>query len=163
MIADVLVNRLKDYAPANVLEQENVLQELMQQYVLASLSRAKFFARAGFHGGTCLRILHSMNRFSEDLDFVLKGAGFEVRVDSLSRTNSTGFRGGGYRAVGRWARRRAKCREKGFSQDRFHRAGFELGSAVHAPRLEEDSHQVRGRYESRLLAPRSKQDTSRFP
>ena len=72
MIADVLVNRLKDYAPANVLEQENVLQELMQQYVLASLSRAKFFARAGFHGGTCLRILHSMNRFSEDLDFVLK-------------------------------------------------------------------------------------------
>ena len=72
MIQNVLSNRLKEYAPADALEQENVLQELMQHYVLASLSRGKFFAQAGFHGGSCLRILHSMNRFSEDLDFVLK-------------------------------------------------------------------------------------------
>jgi predicted nucleotidyltransferase component of viral defense system len=46
----------------------------MQHYVLASLWRAKFFAQAAFHGGTCLRILFGMNRFSEDLDFVLKEA-----------------------------------------------------------------------------------------
>jgi hypothetical protein len=44
----------------------------MQHYVLASLARAGFFSHAAFHGGTCLRILHAMNRFSEDLDFVLK-------------------------------------------------------------------------------------------
>lgn len=72
MIQDVLVNRLNEYSPANALEQENALQELMQHYVLASLWRAKFFAHAAFHGGTCLRILYGMNRFSEDLDFVLK-------------------------------------------------------------------------------------------
>ena len=72
MIQDVLANRLKEYSPANVLEQENALEELMQHYVLASLWRAKFFAHAAFHGGTCLRILYGMNRFSEDLDFVLK-------------------------------------------------------------------------------------------
>lgn len=74
MIQDVLANRLKEYSVANTLEQENVLQELMQQYVLASLWRTKFFARAAFHGGTCLRILYGMNRYSEDLDFVLKEA-----------------------------------------------------------------------------------------
>jgi predicted nucleotidyltransferase component of viral defense system len=68
----MLVNRLREYAPSNALEQENALQETMQQIILASLARAKFFSHAGFHGGTCLRILYGMNRFSEDLDFVLK-------------------------------------------------------------------------------------------
>lgn len=74
MIQDVLANRLKEYAVANTLEQENVLQEIMQQYVLASLWRGRFFSHAAFHGGTCLRILYGTNRFSEDLDFVLKQA-----------------------------------------------------------------------------------------
>ncbi len=74
MILDVLANRLKEYSVANTLEQENVLQEIMQQYVLASLWRGKFFAHAAFHGGTCLRILCGMNRYSEGLDFVLKEA-----------------------------------------------------------------------------------------
>ena len=68
----VLGARLRDYAPANPIEQENVLQELMQHYVLASLSRAGFFTEALCHGGTCLRIVHAMNRFSEGLDFLLR-------------------------------------------------------------------------------------------
>ena len=72
MIADVLNARIREYAPASALEQENVLQELMQHYVLASLSRAGMFSEAIFHGGTCLRIIHGMSRFSEDLDFLLK-------------------------------------------------------------------------------------------
>jgi hypothetical protein len=32
-----------------------------------------------FHGGTCLRIAHAMNRFSEDLDFLLKRADPDFR------------------------------------------------------------------------------------
>jgi predicted nucleotidyltransferase component of viral defense system len=72
VIADVLNARIREYAPASALEQENVLQELMQHYVLASLSRAGMFSEAIFHGGTCLRIIHGMSRFSEDLDFLLK-------------------------------------------------------------------------------------------
>jgi len=72
MLDSVLSARLRDYAPANPVEQENVLQELMQHYVLSSLSRAGLFAEALFHGGTCLRIVYAMNRFSEDLDFLLK-------------------------------------------------------------------------------------------
>jgi len=72
MIAGVLSARIREYAPANALEQENVLQELMQHYALASLSRSGLFSEAIFHGGTCLRIIHGMARFSEDLDFLLK-------------------------------------------------------------------------------------------
>lgn len=72
MLTDVLHTRIREYSPANVIEQENVLQELMQHYVLASLSRSGLFSEAVFHGGTCLRIVHGMNRFSEDLDFLLK-------------------------------------------------------------------------------------------
>lgn len=72
MLNDVLEARLREYAPANAVEQENVLQELMQHYVLAGLARAGMFSEAIFHGGTCLRIVHSMARFSEDLDFLLK-------------------------------------------------------------------------------------------
>jgi len=72
MLDRVLSARLRDYAPASAVEQENVLQELMQHYVLTSLSRAGLFAEAMFHGDTCLRIVHAMNRFSEDLDFLLK-------------------------------------------------------------------------------------------
>jgi len=83
MITEVLSARIREYAPANALEQENVLQESMQHYVLASLSRAGLFSEAMFHGGTCLRIIHGMSRFSEDLDFLLK------------RPNS-GFRWGKY-------------------------------------------------------------------
>ncbi len=68
----LLNSQISDYNPANSLEQENVLRELLQQLVLASLSRAGFFKTGAFHGGTCLRILHGISRFSEDLDFLLK-------------------------------------------------------------------------------------------
>ena len=71
MIEETLSERIRDYGSSNALEQENVLQELLQHFVLAALSRAGFFAEAAFHGGTCLRILYGMNRFSEDLDFLL--------------------------------------------------------------------------------------------
>ena len=72
MIGEVLTERLKEYDPANAMEQENAIQEIMQHYALASLARSGFFKKGVFHGGTCLCILHGMNRFSEDLDFVLK-------------------------------------------------------------------------------------------
>ena len=40
--------------------------------MLASLARAGLFADAIFHGGTCLRIVNQISRFSENLDFLLK-------------------------------------------------------------------------------------------
>ena len=74
MIHRVLEEKIKEYPITSVLDQENVLQEIVQQVVLASLARAGLFSKAQgvFHGGTCLRIVHGMNRFSEDLDFFVK-------------------------------------------------------------------------------------------
>jgi hypothetical protein len=44
---------------------------VMQEITLAGLYRGGFFEKASFYGGTCLRIFHSMPRFSEDMDFSL--------------------------------------------------------------------------------------------
>lgn len=79
MDGDVLKAKLKEYAPANELEQELALAEILQRLVLASLSRAGFFGEAMFHGGTCLKIIHRLPRFSEDLDFLLKHSDPEFR------------------------------------------------------------------------------------
>jgi len=49
----------------------NAMHEVMQEIALAGLYRAGFFNKAAFYGGTCLRIFHSLPRFSEDLDFSL--------------------------------------------------------------------------------------------
>jgi hypothetical protein len=50
MIKDTLAAQIRDYRPANLLEQENVLQELMQDFVLSSLARARFFPWRDFTG-----------------------------------------------------------------------------------------------------------------
>lgn len=47
------------------------LREILQEIVLYSLSDAGFFNHAVFYGGTALRILYGLPRFSEDLDFSL--------------------------------------------------------------------------------------------
>ena len=52
-------------------EKLNALKEVMQEAVLAGLSRAGFFKHAAFYGGTALRIFYGLDRFSEDLDFSL--------------------------------------------------------------------------------------------
>lgn len=44
----------------------------MQEIVLCGLSRAGFFKKAAFYGGTALRIFYGLDRFSEDLDFSLE-------------------------------------------------------------------------------------------
>jgi predicted nucleotidyltransferase component of viral defense system len=47
------------------------LREVIQVLVLLGLKRAGFFDHASFYGGTALRLLHGLDRFSEDLDFCL--------------------------------------------------------------------------------------------
>lgn len=47
------------------------LREILQEIVLYALSDAGFFKYAVFYGGTALRILYGLPRFSEDLDFSL--------------------------------------------------------------------------------------------
>ncbi|MBC8430770.1 MAG: nucleotidyl transferase AbiEii/AbiGii toxin family protein [Desulfobacterales bacterium] len=63
MLAKYDCRRLDDYVHA--------LREILQEVALLGLWRAKFFEKAAFYGGTALRILYGLDRFSEDLDFSL--------------------------------------------------------------------------------------------
>jgi len=69
---DLIQKRLAEYHPGGPLDEENALKEIVQEIILFALWRADFFEVAAFQGGTSLRILHGMNRFSEDIDFILQ-------------------------------------------------------------------------------------------
>ncbi len=60
----------------------HVQHEVMQQITLAGLYRGGFFNKAAFYGGTCLRIFHSLARFSEDLDFSLMQADAHFAIEN---------------------------------------------------------------------------------
>lgn len=68
---DLIQKRLLEYKVSNPIEEENALKEIVQEIILFSLWRAGFFEVAAFQGGTSLRILHGLSRFSEDIDFIL--------------------------------------------------------------------------------------------
>lgn len=63
---------LKAYDVENLYDRKNAMKEIMQEIVLCGLSRAGFFKKAAFYGGTALRIFYGLDRFSEDLDFSLE-------------------------------------------------------------------------------------------
>lgn len=108
MSVRMIQERLAGYACQSALEEEQALREITQEVVLAGLSRGDFFRRAGFQGGTCLRIFHGLNRFSEDLDFALdqpdlgfsltpylehvreelQAYGYAIEIDDRSRAES---------------------------------------------------------------------------
>ena len=72
------------------------LREVMQEIALLGLWRSKFFEKAAFYGGTALRVLFGLDRFSEDLDFSLleKNEDFDLAEygDALKRElDSFGF------------------------------------------------------------------------
>lgn len=74
---------MKDYladavrrAP-NPVVARNVVREYLQARILGALQGAAAFVPLAFHGGTSLRFLFSLPRWSEDLDFALQRPGPE--------------------------------------------------------------------------------------
>lgn len=68
---DAVKRMLAKYEPRSVDDSVRALREIIQEVALLGLWRAKFFEHAAFYGGTALRILYGLDRFSEDLDFSL--------------------------------------------------------------------------------------------
>lgn len=66
-----IAKMLEKYDLSTADKTYEALREILQEIVLLGLSRAGFFDHALFYGGTALRILHGLDRFSEDLDFSL--------------------------------------------------------------------------------------------
>lgn len=56
------------------LAARNLAREYLQALILQSLQRAGAMTMLAFHGGTALRFLYSLPRYSEDLDFALEGS-----------------------------------------------------------------------------------------
>jgi len=71
-LIDLIQEKLTAYKAANPLEENHAIKEILQDIALYGLWRTGFFEVAAFQGGTSLRILYGMTRFSEDLDFILK-------------------------------------------------------------------------------------------
>ena len=69
---ELIQQRLDRYGATNAVMEEQATKEIIQEISLYALWRAGFFDKAAFQGGTSLRILHGLPRFSEDLDFILK-------------------------------------------------------------------------------------------
>ncbi|WP_288317883.1 nucleotidyl transferase AbiEii/AbiGii toxin family protein [Xylanibacter caecicola] len=68
---DIYQNMLSAYDLTTDLAKRNAIFEVNQQVILSGLYNGGFFDKAAFYGGTCLRIFHGLQRFSEDMDFSL--------------------------------------------------------------------------------------------
>lgn len=77
---NIIEQMLKKYHPQSETELINALKEIFQEITLLGLYRGGFFNKAAFYGGTSLRILYGLERFSEDLDFSLleKNKNFDI-------------------------------------------------------------------------------------
>jgi len=62
---------LARYSFASNEDKLRALREILQETALLGLWRGKFFEHAAFYGGTALRVLYGLDRFSEDMDFSL--------------------------------------------------------------------------------------------
>lgn len=109
MSIKLIQERLLSYECKSEREEKQALREITQEVILAALGRGDFFNHAIFHGGTCLRIFYGLNRFSEDIDFILikqnqefdmnpylkkvadecKAFGFQIETQDRSNKNVT--------------------------------------------------------------------------
>jgi len=108
-VNEVISRMLSRYDCRRVEDYVRALREILQEIALLGLWRSKFYEKAAFYGGTALRILYGMDRYSEDLDFSLvepmadfdlsrysdalqkeiRSFGFEVRVTKREKTAAT--------------------------------------------------------------------------
>lgn len=68
---DAVERMLERYECRRVEDYVRALREILHEIALFGLWRSRFYENAAFYGGTALRILYGLDRFSEDLDFTL--------------------------------------------------------------------------------------------
>jgi len=64
---------LDKYSNRDVVYRRNILKEYLQENILYIIYRTGLLGELIFEGGTALRFLFDLKRFSEDLDFSLSG------------------------------------------------------------------------------------------
>jgi predicted nucleotidyltransferase component of viral defense system len=74
----------------------SVVREYLQTRILQGLQDGGAFRAWIFHGGTALRFLYGMPRYSEDLDFALRVPGLSEDFASILKRVKTSFLSEGY-------------------------------------------------------------------
>jgi len=97
MSIKLIQERFDSYRCQSELEEQQAIREITQEVVLAALGRTDFFKHAVFQGGTCLRIFYGLNRFSEDLDFILRQPDIRFELTPYLQTTVDEFSAYGYR------------------------------------------------------------------
>jgi len=106
-----------------------LVREYLQARVLQSLQDRGAFNSWAFQGGTALRFLYSMPRFSEDLDFALVEPGMQVNFRDNMTAAGKAFEAEGYNVSVRINDKRTV--KSAFVS--FKGLLFELGLSAHAP------------------------------
>jgi len=83
---DAIQQMMERYACKTQDDSINALREILQQIALLGLWRGKFFEHAAFYGGTALRVLYGLDRYSEDLDFSLLHPSKAFSLDAYGQT-----------------------------------------------------------------------------
>lgn len=96
---DALMRMLEKYDRRRVEDDVRALREILQEIALLGLWRSRFFEKAAFYGGTALRILYGMDRFSEDLDFSLLKPTAEFDVSRYCNALEREIRAFGFEAT----------------------------------------------------------------
>jgi predicted nucleotidyltransferase component of viral defense system len=106
---EAVARMLSKYETSSIENYTRAIREIFQEIALLGLWRGKFFERAAFYGGTALRIIYGLDRFSEDLDFTLlspkeqfdmtqytdaaekeiKAFGFDVHIEVKKKTKKS--------------------------------------------------------------------------
>lgn len=71
---------------SNRRDATNRLREYLQHLLLRELFEKNILEQLVFHGGTALRILHNLQRFSEDIDFHIKTIKPKLHIESIVET-----------------------------------------------------------------------------
>lgn len=96
MSVEIIERRLATYQSKTVLEEQQALKEITQEIALMALSKSDFFKEAEFHGGTALRILYGLQRFSDDLDFALLSPRNDFDLSKYLESMKEDFQAYGY-------------------------------------------------------------------
>lgn len=125
------------------LAGRNLLREYLQARILESLQRAGAMSALAFQGGTALRFLYGLPRYSEDLDFALEGARESYDLRAWMTGVAAQFRREGYEVAASlrdrgavhsgWLRFRGLLSEAGLSPHRGEVQGIKVDVDTRPP------------------------------
>jgi predicted nucleotidyltransferase component of viral defense system len=114
-------------AGKDALAARNIAREYLQARILGGLQRAGAMNTIAFHGGTALRFLYAIPRYSEDLDFALERNATQYDFRRYLRDLQSEFAAEGYQVT-------AKINDKKIVHSAFVQFTgllFELGQSPH--------------------------------